>query len=52
LSVLLDHGFCPPVFRIERREGDGRDLCEVIEDVPIFGRGQERKVNGIPVGLL
>ena len=52
LPVLLDHGFRPPVFRIERCEGDGRDLGKVVEDVPLLRRGQEREVNRILVGFL
>ena len=52
LPVLFDHGFRPPVFRIERCEGDGRDLGKVVEDVPLLCRSQEGEVNRILVGFL
>ena len=52
LPVLFDHGFRPPVFRVERRERDRRDRRHAVEDVPLFRRGKECQVNRILVGLL
>ena len=52
LPVLFDHGFRPPVLRIERREGTGENAGSVVEDVPLLGRGQECQVDRILVGFL
>jgi len=36
-----------PVFRIERCEGNGRDLGQVVEDMPLLCRSQKCEVNRI-----
>ncbi len=52
LPILIDHGFCPPIFRIKRCERDRRNRRHAIEDVMHFCRSEECQVNRILVGFL
>jgi len=49
---LFGHGFSAPIFRVERRKGDGRDLGKVVKNVPFLCCGQEREIDRILVGFL